>query len=251
MKSGRIDILMYHSISESPGPTNIAPHIFEQQIDAIAKSGVPVISMDQLLAARNGQGELPERSIVITFDDGFQDFADTAWPILERHGFTAINYIPTRHVGGHDVWEGPDNPRLIMNWATIKDLSNAGALFGSHTISHPDLTRLNADDLERELAISRTTLEEKLDREIRHFAPPYGATNGSVQARIAAHYDTSVGTRLDGANHASDRLDLPRIEMFYFSDMARWTHYLTHNDTRYLAVRRAMRQVGKLRKLVS
>jgi peptidoglycan/xylan/chitin deacetylase (PgdA/CDA1 family) len=250
MQNGRIDILMYHSISDYPGPTNIAPSIFAQQIETIARLGVPVVSMDALLQARLGGAPLPPRCVVITFDDGFQDFADVAWPILQQHGFTAINYLPTRYVGEYDVWEGGTMPRPIMNWSTIKSLADAGALFGSHTVSHPNLTHLSERELDVELTGSRAVIEEKLERDVPHFAPPYGATNARVQARIAASYSTSVGTYLDYTGSDGDVLNLPRIEMFYFSDLGRWERYLQGRDANYLRVRRALRQVGKLRKLV-
>lgn len=250
MQDGRVDILMYHSISENPGPTNIAPDIFAKQIEVIAHVGVPVITLDTLVQARQTGAPLPPHSVVITFDDGFQDFADTAWPILERHGFQAINYLPTRYIGEYDVWEGSDAPRPIMTWATIKTLVGAGALFGSHTISHPNLTTLNAVDLAQELSASRIMIEDKLGCDIPHFAPPFGAVNARVRAQIAKHYDSSVGTHLYSAGPSSALLDLPRIEMFYFTDIARWERFLSGNDGYYLPLRRALRQVGKLRRLV-
>lgn len=243
MAAARIDILMYHSISENPGPTNIAPAIFADQMAALAASGLPVITLDDVLDAGETGRDLPERSIVITFDDAFQDFADTAWPILKAHGFSAINFLPTGHVGGFDDWEGPENPRPIMSWATIRRLASEGVHFGSHTVSHPHLDRLPADHMRAELERAKSVIEDRLGRPIRHFAPPYGAVDDNVRAEIARHYSVSVGTRLDYATADTGLYELPRIEMFYFTNIGKWRAYLAGHGDRELAVRRAMRRV--------
>jgi peptidoglycan/xylan/chitin deacetylase (PgdA/CDA1 family) len=239
-----IDILMYHSISDRGGPTAIAPEVFAMQMRAVAKAGVPVVTMDDLAASRSGGGHLPPRSVIITFDDGFQDFADVAWPVMSRHGFRPIVYLPTGFVGRTEGWKGiADPPRMLMRWETIRALGGDGVIFGSHTISHPDLQSLQADVLDDELMLSRNDISARLEREIRHFAPPYGRSSASVRARIARHYETSVGTVLGQASLSDDPINLPRIEMFYFQGEARWHRHLADEGGLYLAGRRALRAV--------
>lgn len=242
-----IDILMYHSISEAGGPTSIPPRIFAAQMEAIAGAGVPVITLDDLLAARAGRKALPRRSVILTFDDGFADFADAAWPVLDRLRFPAIVYLPTDHVGRREAWRGANvPPRPLMSWAVIRDLAQAGVGFGSHTVSHPDLSALPPDALEAELAISRRRIEDKLARPVRHFAPPYGRSSPAVQQAIRAHYATSVGTGLGQAGAESDLLHLPRLEMFYFREAAAWRRHLSGWGAPYLGLRRALRAVRDL-----
>jgi peptidoglycan/xylan/chitin deacetylase (PgdA/CDA1 family) len=239
-----VDILMYHSISEGEGPTTIAPSVFREQMEAIAASGVPVITMDDFLDARDGKASLAPASVVITFDDGFVDFASVAWPVLSHHGFRPIVYLPTGFAGRTGGWRGMAEPRrAVMGWDLVSALGAEGVLFGSHTVSHADLASLDPGALRDELTLSRTELELRTGRPVRHFAPPYGRLTATGMRAAMEVYRTSVGTRLGRVTPASDLSDLPRLEMFYFRDPKVWRRHLEGRGGTYLALRRALRTV--------
>ncbi|MFO1176151.1 MAG: polysaccharide deacetylase family protein [Paracoccaceae bacterium] len=243
MGAGVTSILMYHSVSDRGGATSIAPKVFAMQMRVLAESGVAVLSLDDWLAAREA-GHLPARSVVITFDDGFQDFAEAAWPAMRRQGFVPIVYLPTGLVGKAEDWRGiASPPRSLMGWDTIRALSAEGVLFGSHTVSHPDLTAMSLADARCELVRAQVAIEDRLGRPVQHFAPPYGLSSPEVRTEIAGLYRTSVGTRLGEAGRGADLHDLPRLEMFYFTDERRWRDHLAGRGAAYLARRRLMRSV--------
>ena len=137
------------------------------------------------------------RVVIISFDDGFEDFADTAWPILRDHGFCPIVYLPSGRMGGSDSWAGGNIPaRPLMGWDRVEALATEGVCFGAHSISHPDLTTLDPETLEEEVTGSGQDITARL-------ASPSGISHHlmarrtrACSAQVAQHYDTSVGTRL-------------------------------------------------------
>lgn len=240
-------ILTFHSISDEPGPTSIAPDIFAAQMTALADSAVDVVPLSAIEEWLNGARAFDAPAVAITFDDAFADFADNAFPVLKKFGFPATVFVPTGVVGGAENWGGAnEKARALMDWAQIEALDKAGVSFGSHTQSHADLTTLDEAALEAELSASRNTLEAKLGRPAPHFAPPYGRSNEQVRKAIARRYGLSVGVRLGEVRRSSPIDDLPRIEMFYFGDIAQWRAFLNGEARLYFAMRRALRGVREM-----
>jgi peptidoglycan/xylan/chitin deacetylase (PgdA/CDA1 family) len=244
-----ISILMYHSISDGPGPTCIPPYIFRGQMAALDACGYSAISLADLADWVRGERELAERAVVMTFDDGFDDFATIAFPELQARGWTATIFLPTGRIGGTDNWQARTScspARPLMTWKTVAKLAGLGMDFGGHGVSHTDLTSLAPAAAREEIVTCKRTIEEFTGCRVTCFAPPYGKTNPAVQAEVSRHYLAAVGTSLARAHRTSDVYDLPRIEMWYFRHERRWRAYLEGGARGYFVVRKTLRKVGAL-----
>ncbi len=240
MMGGAVDILMYHSIAEAPGPTSIAPELFEAQMAALAASGVPVLRMDDVpVHLSSGRG----RAVAITFDDGFRDFATVAWPVLRRLGLSAMVYLPTDCIDDAERWVGAhDPPRPLMTWDEVRRLAADGVDFGNHTATHPDLSALDETAIADELGRADERMRRELGRRPSHFAAPYGRISDTARRVMRRDRLTSVSTRLATAGPSCDLHDLPRLEMYYYTDLNRWRAHLDGRGGPYLQLRRVLRQ---------
>lgn len=245
--TGTVPVLMYHSISGAAGPTSIDPDTFHGQMEGLAAQGYEAVTLQDFAAWYDGGADLPPRSVVITFDDGFADFAEHAAPEMISRGWSATVFLPTGHVGGMEQWHGGNQPaRPLMNWRQVVELAAQGIAFGGHSVSHVDLTTLNSQDLDYELRQSRDAIEAHLGSPPISFAPPYGRCNTAVRAAITKWYRVSFGTRLQRASRATDILDVARIEMHYFRSRARWEAFLDGRSDLYFDIRRLMRSVRQI-----
>lgn len=240
-----VNVLMYHSIADGPGPTAIPPAVFAEQMAVLARSGCAVVTLGQVAAWMRGEGSIPARAVAITFDDGFADFIPAA-KVLTAHGFPATMFLVTGCMGSHETWQGAFTPpRAIMGWADAKALMADGTEFGGHTITHPSLPGLEQSELVREIVGSRDAIRAELGVVPSAFAAPYGAVNEAVRGEIAKVFNCAVGTVLGRPAAGGDVHDIPRIEMHYYRDAARWESFLAGRGELRLAVRQVLRLVRR------
>src|SRR5262252_8585646 len=214
-----VDILMYHSISDGVGPTCIAPVVFRHQMATLAACGYHPVSLTACAAWVRGEGTLPARAVVLTFDDGFDDFATVAFPVLQARGWTATVFLPAGKMAGTNDWAGYPRGaarRPLMTWKTVAKLARWGIDVGAHGISHTDLTRLLPQAACEEIRQAQCLIEAQAGYRVTAFAPPYGTTSLAVRTAISQYYRTAVGTTMGHVVPTSDVYDLPRLEMWYF-----------------------------------
>lgn len=124
----------------------------------------------------------PEKSVVITFDDSYENLYTTAFPIMQEVGFKGTIFIPTGYVGRLNNWDVNLGGLKFrhLSWDQIKELHRNGFEMGSHTIHHPDLTRIGQKQIEREVRDSKAELEDQLGEEIKFISFPFGRYNREV-----------------------------------------------------------------------
>jgi peptidoglycan/xylan/chitin deacetylase (PgdA/CDA1 family) len=212
------------------------------QLDVLNECGYGAINCRTFLDWHAGRADGTKR-VLITFDDGYADFATTAFPILRDHGFSAIVFVPTGKLGRREDWRGANAaPRELMDWATVAELARSGIEFGGHGVSHADLTRLAPGARRDEIGGSARDLQARLGVRPRAFAPPYGRSNADTRTDIARQFEVAFGTRFNSARRTSDRFDIPRIEMHYFRTRETWRAFLLGRHA-YFRTRRALRAV--------
>jgi peptidoglycan/xylan/chitin deacetylase (PgdA/CDA1 family) len=214
-----VPILAYHRIAEDgpPGLANfrVPPARFEAQLRLLRRHGYHPISSAELRQFIGARRPLPGRPVLITFDDGYVDFREAAWPILRANDFTAEVFMPTDLVGGAADWDAAYGaPAPLLGWEDVAALAEEGVVFGSHLARHLDGLTLSTVTLAEELARSRALLEARLGREVRAYAAPYGAVDERF-ARLAARcgYHIGFSTRPAQARIDNPPLMLPRIEV--------------------------------------
>jgi peptidoglycan/xylan/chitin deacetylase (PgdA/CDA1 family) len=170
-------ILMYHAISDDGEAgvspyyrTNTSPAVFERHLRCLNAEGFKSVDLDEAVRSLQQKKIKKEKLVVITFDDGFRDFGDIAFPLLKKHGHTATMFLPSAFIGS-DRRNFKD--RECLTWNEVRDMRKQGIRFGSHTVNHPKLYQLSWKEIENELALSKEQLERELGEEVAHFAYPY------------------------------------------------------------------------------
>jgi len=184
----KLTILMYHKIDEpSAGvrhPGNfVRPDRFAQQMDSLLDWGYRTIDFDDWLAFRDGRRPtLPDKPLIITFDDGYTCFDEHAWPVLKHRGMTGTVFLVAGHIGGTNAWEDDEVPMRLLNADRILALQRDGVRFGSHGVTHRPLARIAADEALDELRRSRSMLSDLLGHPVDVFAYPFSNQSRAVRA---------------------------------------------------------------------
>ncbi|QOV39360.1 polysaccharide deacetylase family protein [Streptomyces ferrugineus] len=186
MSDPRVPILMYHAVSTAPNDAtrdlSVAPEEFARQMALIDDLGrTPVTTAD--LAARWRSGRpLPERPVLITFDDGYEGVHRHALPVLAKHGFAATVFVSTGWLKGpHDMGGGLDT---MLDWDQVRELAEAGVEIGGHSHTHPQLDQLPDGGLRSELILCKEIVSDQLGTAPASFAYPYGYSSRRVREAV-------------------------------------------------------------------
>lgn len=213
-----VPILVYHAVSDDATSQfrsyAVPPARFTEHVAILQDLGCVTLTLSDAAQRLFDKAPVPDRAVVLTFDDAFSDFAQRAFPTLMEANFVATLFVPSAYVGSTSRWlvrEGEDR-RPVMSWSEIRSVADAGIEVSAHSHTHPELDRLSKARLREELGKSKAVLEDRLGREMTAVAYPFGYHSRGVRraARAAGYrFGCAVGNR--SANPQSNRWAIPRL----------------------------------------
>jgi peptidoglycan/xylan/chitin deacetylase (PgdA/CDA1 family) len=221
-------VLMYHKVNDVPNNRMSMPvSVFDEQMAQLRELGYVVVGLDAVLDHYVERKPLPAGAVLITFDDGYRDNLENAAPILHRHGYPAVQFVPLAYIGDRQPLPHEENLAAgglinrTVDWEDLGDLERLCVRIESHGISHRPLADIEIDEAAREIAISKLRLEERLGRPVQAFSYVKGSEAHYKQVHLSlvrqAGYDVAF-TAVSGANSStSDPLQLRRYNVEPYS----------------------------------
>lgn len=218
-----VPILTYHSLDETGSVISVAPDVFHRQMRLLAAWGFRCVRLSDLLDAWEGLASLGDRTVVLTFDDGFRSVREHAAPVLAELGFGATVFAVSGYCGRSNDWpsQPPGIPRLpLLSWSELRELDASNFEVGAHGVRHEPLSRVAPEVAEGEITGSRLDLEDGLGRPVATFAYPYGLENPTVRDVVAGQFRGACGVAMGAARRGDDRYRLRRIDAYYLRSPA-------------------------------
>lgn len=218
MPARSVPVLYYHRVN--PGVREaVRPESFEEQIRWLKLHDYNLISLGEYCGNRHQPRFWQQRNVVVTFDDGYEDNYLYAFPILARYGGICTVFVATCYaergssLAGDSARAGGQDSRML-SWKQIEEMSACGVEFGSHTVSHVDLTRLAGDELRRELVESRETIRAHTGQPVAFLSYPFGRYNRRVvKAAAEAGYHGACSTLYGRNSRHTPPFELKRLRV--------------------------------------
>jgi peptidoglycan/xylan/chitin deacetylase (PgdA/CDA1 family) len=241
-----IPVLTFHAIDDRDSVISCRPSVFREGMALLHTSGYRTLPLlDAVRCLQNG-GRFPDRSFVLTFDDGYQSVYTEAFPVLQRYGMSGTVFLM---IGGDDRASRdrlpPFEERTTLSWPEIREMQRAGMEFGAHTLTHPDLTRLAPERVAFEMRESRDRIADAVGTAVRTFAYPFGRFD-AVSQRIAQEYfSCACADTLGQVSRRSDPYALERVDTYYLRRRRLFALTVSPLFPWYVAARNVPRQLRR------
>jgi peptidoglycan/xylan/chitin deacetylase (PgdA/CDA1 family) len=219
---------MYHGVQDGMSrvhpyfETRTSPRRFAEQMKYLRDSGYRAVDL-KTATQWTGDSLTTERFVVITFDDGYEDFYTAACPILREYGLSATVFLPSGLIGNQRL---TFEDKEYMSWAEVRDAASWGMQIGSHTVTHPKLEFLSTQEVDDEVGRSRQMIEDQVGRAVTSFSYPFAFPQGNVafvnhvREMLSRHgYENGVSTVIGTAHPHHDRFFLPRVPVNVYDDL--------------------------------
>jgi len=205
-------ILQYHHVSETlPAVTSVSANTFTKHLSYLKEHNFNVIALNELISAIQQGKTLPEKTVAITFDDGYNNNYEQAAPILEKFGYPYTIFVnPTL------IDEGKG---YVMGWDKLKELASKGALIANHTAQHDYLHIKLKDEsdaqwqarIKQDILHSQQRIKEEIGHDYKYLAYPYGEFNNKLQALVEELGFIGIGQHSGAVNKNANFTRLPRF----------------------------------------
>ncbi|MGE5626747.1 MAG: polysaccharide deacetylase family protein [Solirubrobacterales bacterium] len=201
-----IPVLMYHSIDYEKGNELRVPlKNFEEQMQYLKEAGFTTLTLEELYNFFTNNKPIPEKSVVITFDDGYQDNYTNAYPVIKKYGLKATVFVITSTI---------DKNAKCLNSSELKEMESNGFNVESHTVNHEELAGLSFEKQLETLNKSKTDLENILNKKVYYLAYPVGKwDNNSIEALKTAGYRMAFTTKNAKSNKSNGIYTLNRVRI--------------------------------------
>ena len=222
-----IKVLVYHRVLDDARVCDeqksmcVHTDTFRNQLQHLERWGFTTITFHDYRLYLNGELRLPRKPVILTFDDGYLDVHQYAFPLLREFGMKAVVFAIGNSQIQSNVWDQDKGiaSAPLMNPRQIVELHEAGFEIGSHTLSHAILPSLSKEEASEEIARSRMLLEILLNAPVQSFAYPYGLATEPIKRMVFdAGYTTGCGVYTGPAQFGVDPFDIRRILVFNTTD---------------------------------
>ncbi len=208
-----VPILMYHYVSTPPEGADairrdlsVTPAQFEDHLAYLRQAGYETITMTELAYALSGHTTLPPKPIILSFDDGYRDNYENAFPLLRKYGYTGIFFVFTQVIDTYNV--------SYLTWEMVQEMHQAGMEFGSHGYRHYDLSGRDVDFLVYEILGSKEAIEARIGEPVRFFSYPSGRYDElTIRVVESANFWGAVTTQWGALQSFDDRFEMHRIRV--------------------------------------
>jgi peptidoglycan/xylan/chitin deacetylase (PgdA/CDA1 family) len=245
-----IPLLLYHSVSERCDPRfrewSVEPDQFAAHMAYLAGAGYDALTVRDLAARLADGAALPERPVAITFDDGFADFHDEAWPVLRRFGLPATVFVATGHVGATSAWlaAAGEGERPMMTWEQIARLDAAGIECAAHGHAHLQLDTVPAARAFADIVSSKEALERVVGP-VSSFAYPHGYYTRALQRQVElVGFSSACAVRDALSTPGDDRFALARVVVRGTTDVEGLRRLMGGEDARIARGDRRLRRAA-------
>lgn len=245
----RVAVLTYHAIDPVRSVLSVTPREFRSHVEAVARSGRPVVAPSRLAAPFGTDPPVADGSFAFTFDDGYASVGEHAAPVLESFGFPYAVFLVTSWVGRTSDWpsEPLSAPRApLLGWRDVERLASGRAEIGAHTCDHVLLAGAPKSVVRQQIEESQAEITRRLATEPRIFAYPGGSVDPASREIAGSRFAACFGTRHARMADTDDRAEIPRVEMFYFREPGRFERLFSSAIDARLAARRALRRIRRM-----